>query len=74
MVGLMFWGVISLVVIAEFVLKGLALWKAGNNKQGIWYTFMYIFSTAGILPLIYLLFFQKKKREEREAPKRRRRR
>ena len=41
--------------------KGIALWKSGRNNHLVWFIFILIFNTAGILPIIYLLFFQPKK-------------
>ncbi len=46
----------------DVVWKGLALWKAGRNKQNYWFIALLLLNTAGILPIIYLLFFQKKQR------------
>ena len=40
--------------------KGLGLWKAGNHKQKYWFIAILVLSTAGILPIVYLLFFQQK--------------
>jgi hypothetical protein len=42
-----------LIVLAvwELVWKGLALWRAGRNKQ---------LNTAGILEIVYLVFFSHK--------------
>lgn len=45
----------------ELVWKGIALWKAGRNRQPGWFIAIFILNTAGILPIIYLAFFQKKK-------------
>ncbi len=44
----------------ELVWKGLALWKASQNKQRNWFVAILIINTVGILPIIYLKFFQKK--------------
>ena len=64
-----------IVVLFDTILKAIALWKAGNQRQLGWFIVLFILNTAGILPIIYLLFFQKKKAEIKEAePKRRRRR
>lgn len=46
----------------ELIWKGIALWKCGRNKQLVWFIFILILNTVGILPIIYLLFFQKRKR------------
>lgn len=56
--------IIALIVILgiwEAVWKGIALWKCGRNNQLVWYIFILVFNTAGILPIVYLLFFRKKK-------------
>ena len=52
-----------LAVALELLLKGIALWRCGNNKQLGWYIALYILNTAGILPLVYLLFFQRNKKK-----------
>ncbi|MDD4319858.1 MAG: DUF5652 family protein [Candidatus Peribacteraceae bacterium] len=52
--------IVALVTI-ELILKGIALWKTGRNGQLPWFIALLILNTAGILPLVYLLFFQKKR-------------
>jgi methionyl-tRNA synthetase len=59
-----FWLAIAVLIAFDFILKGIALWKAGNQKQLGWFIALFILNTAGILPIIYLLFFQKKKRKK----------
>jgi len=44
----------------ELTWKGLALWKASQNKQRNWFIAVLVINTVGILPIIYLKFFQKK--------------
>jgi len=44
----------------SLVWKGIALWKCGRNNQLVWFVILLIFNTAGILPIVYLLFFQPK--------------
>ncbi len=53
------------IFIWESVLKGFALWKSGRNKQPIWFVFIFLFNTLGILPLLYLFLFQKKGNTEK---------
>jgi hypothetical protein len=56
-------GMIALLIILgirEMVWKGIALWKAGTKKQMAWFVCLFIFNTAGILPILYLIFRQKK--------------
>jgi len=54
------------------VWKGIGLWKSGRNNQLPWFVAMFILSTAGLLPIVYLVWFQKKPRKSR--PKKRRKR
>lgn len=55
--------VFALISLWEGVWKGIALWKSGRHKQLPWFICLLIFNTAGILPIVYLLFFQKKRAE-----------
>lgn len=50
------------LIILDLVLKGLALWRAGRNNQSYWFIALLVINSAGILPLIYLVWFQKKQR------------
>ena len=49
--------IIGLVTIWSLIWKGLALWRAAQNKQKGWYVALLVLNTAGILEIIYLLFF-----------------
>ncbi len=46
-----------IVLLIDITLKGFALWRASRNKHKIWFILILIFESAGILPLIYLLWF-----------------
>lgn len=46
------------VAVLELILKPIALWHAARNYQLAWFVVLVVFNTAGILPIIYLLFFQ----------------
>ncbi|MFA5019729.1 MAG: DUF5652 family protein [Candidatus Pacearchaeota archaeon] len=50
-----------LIAVWELIWKGIALWKTGRNNQLVWFVFILILNTIGILPIVYLLFFQKRK-------------
>lgn len=54
---------LGLLMVRGMIWKGIALWKAGTKKQLARFIFIFIFNTAGILPIIYLAFFQKKEEE-----------
>ena len=45
----------------QVVWKAIALWRAGRNSQLAWFICIFIFSTVGILPIIYIFGFSKKK-------------
>lgn len=51
------------LIIWSVIWKGIALWKCGRNNQLVWFIVMLVLNTAGILPIIYILFFQKKKKK-----------
>lgn len=51
---------LGVVGVREMIRKGIALWKAGTKKQKAWFVCIFIFNTAGILPILYLAFRQKK--------------
>jgi predicted permease len=50
---------IIIVAIWDGVWKMIALWKSARNDQLGWFICLAIFNTAGILPIIYILWFQK---------------
>ncbi len=49
-----------LIAIWDLVWRGIALWKCGRYNQPVWFIFVLIINSMGILPIVYLLFFQKK--------------
>ena len=51
--------VIILLAIWDGVWRTIALWKSARNGQLAWFVCLSIFSTAGILPILYILAFQK---------------
>ena len=51
---------IVLVLVWEIVWKGVALWKAGRNKQLAWFIVLLLVNTLGLLEIAYLLYFQEK--------------
>jgi len=63
--------VLALILIGvwELIWKGIALWKCGRNNQLIWFVFILLLNTAGILPIVYIVFFQRKPKTLREKIK-----
>ncbi|MBD3355359.1 hypothetical protein GF361_05225 [Candidatus Woesearchaeota archaeon] len=60
---------IALISFWSLVWKGIALWKCGRKNQLVWFIFILILNTAGILPIIYLIFFQKKPKKAKKKTK-----
>jgi hypothetical protein len=61
--------ILPLIVILflwEAVLKLLAMWKAAQRKELLWFVLIAIFNTVGILPLLYLILSKDNKEEEKE--------
>ena len=50
-----FWFMLIPFLIIDVILKGFALWKSAKKGQTVWFIFLLIINSAGILPLIYLL-------------------
>ena len=50
-----------LVLIWSAVWKGVSLWKSARNRHLVWFIFLFIVNTVGILPIIYLIIHRKKK-------------
>ncbi len=40
--------------------KGVALWRAAQNRQVIWFIAILILNTLAILEIIYIFYFSKK--------------
>lgn len=50
-----------LLIIWSLIWKGLALYRAAQNSDKVWYVVMLILNTAGILEIIYYFGFGKNK-------------
>jgi len=46
---------IYVLLIADLVLRGFALYKSAQKEQKIWFIALLIVNSLGVLPLIYLL-------------------
>lgn len=44
------------LVVWELSWKGVAMWRAAKLKAPYWFAALLILNTAGILPILYLLF------------------
>jgi len=46
------------ILIWTIIWKAVGSWKAARRGHLIWFVAFWAFNTAGILPIIYILFFQ----------------
>ena len=46
---------IIILMVADLILRGLALYKSARKEQKVWFVALLIVNSVGILPLIYLL-------------------
>ncbi len=53
-----------LLLLADLVLRGIALYKSARKEQKIWFVALLVINSMGLLPLIYLLLEKKS-----QAPK-----
>ena len=58
----LFW--IVLAVIWSLPWKAWSLWISARNKQRLWFTMLFIISSVGILPILYIFYFQKGKNKK----------
>lgn len=52
--------ILYLLIGWEAVWKGIALWHSARNKQLPWFIANLIVNSAGILPIVYIIFFRKR--------------
>ena len=64
--------VFIILIVWSVIWKGIALWKCGRQNQLTWFIVILILNTAGILPIIYLIFFQKTKKTAKVKKKKKR--
>ena len=49
--------------------KGLALWKAGQKKDKIWFAVLLALNTLGIVEILYYFIFSKLEKKEKKLTK-----
>lgn len=54
------WLAIFLAVAWSMAWKGISLWRVGRNGHLVWFIVLFMFNTAGILPIIYIFAFSRK--------------
>lgn len=58
--------VIALALLWTIPWKGVALWKAAQNKSRIWFIVLLLLNTLAILEILYIFVFSKKEQEENQ--------
>ena len=59
--------IIALVVVLgiwEAVWKAIALWRAGNDRNLLWFVLMFVLNTVGILEIIYIFGISQPRRAQ----------
>ncbi len=51
------------LLIWSLVWKGLALWRASERKDKLWFVILLVLNTAGVVEIIYLIVTRKKKQQ-----------
>jgi methionyl-tRNA synthetase len=51
--------VLVLIALWDAVWKAIGMWKSARKNQLAWFICILIFNTAGILPIVYILWCQK---------------
>ena len=49
------------LIIWELTWKMIAMWRAAQFKQPVWFVLLGVLNTLGIFPILYMLFFKGKK-------------
>lgn len=57
------WLVVLCVCLAvrDLIRKWIALYRAWQKNDPVWFVFIFIFNTCGILPIIYLILNKKER-------------
>lgn len=58
--------VVSVLALFDTVMKVIAMWRSARNNHLVWFIFIAIFNTVGILPIVYLVLHRKKEIPEAE--------
>ena len=49
--------VMAILVVFDSVMKLIGMWKSARNGHIVWFIFIAIINSVGILPIIYLVWF-----------------
>jgi hypothetical protein len=64
------WFIIAVLIVTlwDLVWRGMALWKSAQRKQLVWFVFLLVINSAGILPIIYLLLNRGPAKRDAQMP------
>lgn len=48
--------ILGILVAWEILWKAIALWQAAKNDQPVWFGALLLINTAGVFPILYLMF------------------
>jgi hypothetical protein len=57
--GILAFPLIGLLILWTLIIKGIALWRSARNGHKIWFVFLLIVNSLGILELVYIIWFSK---------------
>lgn len=46
--------VLAVLLVWDLAWKGAALWRSARNNHSVWFIFLLIINSLGVLPIIYL--------------------
>ncbi len=61
--------IFALLIVWSLVWKGLALWKAAQNKSIGWFIAILALNTFGIIEIAYLFYFADRKEKQKKESK-----
>ena len=56
--------IVIVLGIWEAVWKAIALWRAGNDRNLLWFVLMFVLNTVGILEIIYIFGISRPRRAQ----------
>jgi methionyl-tRNA synthetase len=63
------WLIALIVVLGiwEAVWKGIGLWRAGSDRNLLWFVLMFVLNTAGVLEIVYIFAISRPRRARESA-------
>ncbi len=51
---------LPIIILWDGVWKSIAMWKSARKNQLVWFIFIAVINSVGILPIVYLLIHRKR--------------